>query len=88
MTTASPQATFMQDNPTMAPLIDIAAMAAIVHELVDGGLSRVGDASWLRDRVAAAGLGPVECAALEALRGRLHIGGDALVRITSDLRWV
>jgi len=57
----------------MEPRVDIAAMAAIVRELIgDDGRGR--DARWLHERTTAAGLGTHACAALETLRMRLHEG--------------
>ncbi len=63
----------MQSTLIMEPRVDIAAMAAIVRELVgDDGRHR--DARWLRERTTTAGLGTHACAALETLRARLHEG--------------
>lgn len=61
------------------PEVDVAAMATIVQDLIAGGISQVRSARWLRARVRIAGLGPHECAALEALRTRLCEHGATLL---------
>jgi hypothetical protein len=65
-------------HEAMESLLDVAAMAAIVHDLLAGGLSLLQDAQWLRERAEAAGLGLPEYEALEALRARLLQGGTTL----------
>ncbi len=65
--------TNMQGTVVMEPRIDIAAMGAIVRELIgDDGRDR--DVRWLRERTTAAGLGTQACAALETVRARLNEG--------------
>ncbi len=61
------------------PTVDVAAMAAIVRELIAGGVDRIPSARWLRTRVRQAGLGPLDAAALETLRTRLCAQGSALL---------
>ncbi len=60
--------------------VDVVALAAIVHDLVGGGFSRLQDERWLRERAVAVGLDRHERGALEALRVRLLDDGAALLR--------
>jgi len=76
--------TNMQGTQVMEPRIDIAAMAAIVRDLI-GDDDRERDARWLRERTTAAGLGTHACAALETLRARLHEGWLPLPFIIWDI---
>lgn len=66
------------NTPVMARQVQATVLADIVQALVDGGLRRRNDATWLRARVEAAGLGPHESTALEALRTRLQEGRSLL----------
>ncbi len=59
--------------------VDVAAMAAIVRDLVARGVDRIPSARWLRRRVRQAGLGPLDYGALETLRTRLCAQGSALL---------
>lgn len=61
-----------------APLVNIGAMARIVHELVTGGPACWRDCAGLRHRAVSDGLGIHECAALEELRRHLCQGTAAL----------
>ncbi len=67
------------------PAVDVAAMAAIVRDLVTGGVERIPSARWLRRRVRQAGLGPLDYAALETLRTRLLTQGSAFLDALGDL---
>ncbi len=71
------------------PAVDVAAMAAIVRDLIAGGVDRIPSARWLRRRVRQAGLGPLDYAALETLRTRLRAQGSALLDTlgVGDGRW-
>jgi len=60
--------------------VDVVALAAVVHDLVAGGFSRLQDGRWLRERAVAVGLDRHERGALEALRARLLDDGAALLR--------
>lgn len=67
--------------------VQVAAMAQVVAELLGGGLPRLEDAAWLRERAATAGLATHEYGALESLRVRLQQGGSSLLDAVADLRW-
>lgn len=56
---------------TDARPVHITELAAIVRDLVAGGVARLHDDQWFRDRAMAAGLDAHECAALDALRTRM-----------------
>jgi len=58
----------------LIPPVRVAALAAIVEELLAGGSARLHSAGWLRNHPLWAGLSRQECAALEALRLRLRKG--------------
>jgi hypothetical protein len=64
----------MHGELTMEPQVNVTAMAEIVHDLLAGGVSRLQDGVWLRQRARAAGLAAQESAALEALRMHLAAG--------------
>lgn len=65
----------------------VTVMAELVQLLVDGGRARLEDGRWLQARAEAAGLGPHERGALEALR--LHLHDDvALLGDSPGLSWV
>ncbi len=70
--------TAVYDELMMEQRVNVTAMADIVHDLVTGGVSRLRDGGWLRQRAAIAGLSRHECGALEALRTRL-LDGSALL---------
>jgi len=59
-------------TPVLARQVQATVLADIVQALVDGGPRRFNDATWLYERAEAAGLGPHESTALEALRTRLQ----------------
>jgi len=71
------------------PAVDVAAMAAIVRELVAGGVDCIPSARWLRRRVRQTDLGPLDYAALETLRTRLCAQGSAFLDAlgAGDGRW-
>jgi len=69
------------------PCVHVAAMAAIVRDLLAGGRDRVQDGPWLRERMRAAGLDRQECAALETLRARLRTGGTTGLAIDPARLW-
>ncbi len=83
----------IQAIPLGGPRVDLAAMSAIVREMIAGnGQSR--DDYWLHRRAAAAGLGAHACAALGALQAHLREGAtvsfttiDALLS-NIDGNWV
>ena len=60
---------------TLVPSIQVAALAAIVEELIAGGSARLRDAYELRGRAMWLGLNRQERAAVEAMRVRLCEGG-------------
>jgi len=60
------------NTPVLARQIQATTLVDIVQALVDGGSRRLNDATWLHERAEAAGLGPHESTALEALRTRLQ----------------
>lgn len=68
------------------PTVRVSALAEVVHDLLAGGSARLHDASWLRERAAAADLSQHEHAALEALCERLRSGGATRL-VTSALHW-
>jgi len=70
--------TSMDNTLVVGPRINVAAMADIVQALVVGA-EPGRDARWLRERATAADLEEHACAALEALRARLHEGGTVVV---------
>ncbi len=59
-------------TPVLTRQVQATVLADIVQALVDGGPRRFNDATWLYERAEAAGLGPHESTALEALRTRLQ----------------
>ncbi len=61
------------------PEVNVAAMAAIVRDLVADGLDRIPGAAWLQARVDRTNLGPHERAALETLHRRLCERGSSLL---------
>lgn len=71
----------------MVPVLDLAAMAAIVRELFAGGATRREDGRWLRARAVGAGLDANACDALEAMRLKLVAGGSSLLDATATLGW-
>ncbi len=73
----------------LEPRLNVTAMAVIVQDLVGGGVARLQDGRWLRERAQAADLGQHERAALEALRTRLQARGAALldVAVSSVIAW-
>jgi len=63
----------IQATSMRGPRVDLAAMSAIVREMIAGdGQSR--DEYWLYGRAAAAGLGVHACAALGVLQAHLREG--------------
>jgi hypothetical protein len=72
--------TAMYDALMMEPQVNVTAMADIVHDLVTGGISRLQDGGWLRERATAAELDRHERGALEALRLRLLDGSMELLQ--------
>ncbi len=79
--------TAMYDELVMEQRVNVTAMADIVHDLVTGGISRLQDSGWLRERATAAGLDRHEGAALDALRARLLDGGTAFLTATDLGNW-
>ncbi len=73
-------------TPVLARQVQATVLADIVQALVDGGPRRLNDATWLHERAEAAGLGPHESTALEALRTRLQEGRTLLSSRTA-LNW-
>jgi len=63
-----------QVGAKLVPPVRVAALAAIVEELLAGGAARLHSAGWLRTHPLRAGLSRQECEALEALRLRLCRG--------------
>ncbi len=78
---------FAEETFATEPVLDLAAMAAIVRELLTGDAARRQDGSWLRERAEAAGLEGLACQALEALRVRLAAGGAVLANAADVLLW-
>lgn len=76
--------TAMYDELMMEQRVNVTAMADIVHDLVIGGISRLQDGGWLRQRAVIAGLSRHERGALEALRTRLLDGGVLLTESPFD----
>lgn len=76
--------TAMHGVLVMEQRVNVTAIADIVHDLVAGGISRLQDGGWLRQRVVIAGLSRQECAALDALRARLLDGSTVLLRSPFD----
>jgi hypothetical protein len=64
----------MDADLAIAPGLDLAAMAQVVEDLLQGGADRRRDAGRLRGRVAATGLDRHAGEALEALRRKLCAG--------------
>jgi len=69
------------------PQIQVGPMAHIVKDLIAGGLPRLRDESWLRERADAACLATHEYEALETLRIRIRDGGTSLLDAVAELRW-
>lgn len=69
------------------PVLDLAAMAAIVRDMCDGVPDRRGDSLWLRRRIEAAGLDVRARQALEALHARLVDGGTVFATLRDVLKW-
>jgi hypothetical protein len=64
----------VQGELEMEPRLNLTVMAEIVRDLLAGGVSRLQDGVWLRERAETVGLDAQEGAALEALRVRLASG--------------
>ncbi len=75
------------NTPVMARQVQVTTLADIVQALVDGGTRRLNDATWLHERTEAAGVGPHESTALEALSTRLQEGRTLLSGQTT-LSWL
>ena len=75
-----------QGELVLEPRVHLTAMAEIVRDLLAGGVARLQDGVWLRERAQAAGLDAQEGAALEALRARLA-GGRALLDTALASSW-
>lgn len=71
----------------LGPRVHVAAMAAIVRDLLTGGRDQQRDDRWLSERMRAASLDRQECAALEALRVRLYAGGTTELGIDPTRLW-
>ena len=77
------------DELAAEPRVDVLAIAEIVQDLLAGGLSRLRDGSWLRERSEAAGLGRHEYAALQAFGARLsESGATAFDGIKTGKLWL
>jgi hypothetical protein len=70
-------------DSALIPLVRVAAMAEIVHDLLAGGDDLLHDVTWLRNRAADAGLNAHERGALDDLAARLRVGGSALLQAIS-----
>ncbi len=71
------------------PRVDVLAIAEIVQDLLAGGLSRLQDGSWLRERSEVASLGRHEYAALQAFGARLsESGATAFDGIKTGKLWL
>ncbi len=71
----------------LGPRVHVAAIAAIVRDLLVGGRDRLQDVPWLRERMRAASLDRQECAALETLHARLRTEGTAGLAIDPARLW-
>jgi hypothetical protein len=69
------------------PRVDVTTIAAIVQDLVKGGLAQLRDKSWLRNHPLATRLAAHEYAALEALGARLNREGPDVVANIHSIWW-
>lgn len=72
---------------TVESQVNIAAIADIVQDLIQGGLAQLQDNRWLHNHRASGGLTPHEYTALEALGDRLSVEGVATLDGVKSIWW-
>ena len=69
----------LQDLTALEPLVNVKAMARIVHDMIAPGVDRLPSMDWLRERIQEAHVSLCESAALTTLHDHLRAKGTTFL---------